>query len=152
MVHRVRSFIFNFKLIMIKKSLLTALVLLVGYSVFVALSPRVSTQAQHFYYNNLALAQRYLYQANKTSHAVIVGSSLASKIRVDSLAGFYNLALVGQGVHDGLRIVALAPVLPTDVYLETNMILVLPNSTFFSQNFSFLPRKLGEFWTVLHAD
>jgi hypothetical protein len=61
---------------------------------------------------------------------VILGSSLANKIAVEELPGFYNLALSGLSVYDGGAVLLSRKSLPKMVYIELNVIQRPENENF----------------------
>lgn len=118
---------------MIKKSLITALVLLGLHALFVHITH--IGNSQHIWQDNINKAQRFIYNTD-TSLSVIVGSSLSNRLIMDSLQGFYNLSLQGQNIYDGLAIILKKHQVPKKIYLEMNIILGVENRNFTGSLFS----------------
>ena len=109
---------------MIRKSLIFALLLLAGYSVFVErFAPSDWQASQHQWQENLIKAQRYVYSGAPPSAKMIVGSSLAQRLVMEELPGFANLSLGGQSIYDGLSILTHQSQFPRTAYIEMNMML-----------------------------
>ncbi len=114
----------------VPKCLITALVLMIAYSMIV---PRVmpkwktwQSQGQ----TNVIKAQRYLYDGGKYD-AVILGSSLCTRLADDSLPmEVCNLGFGGQGVQDGLKVIARRGYAPKLVAMEINFIFRPENRNF----------------------
>jgi len=120
---------------MIKKSLISGLIISIVYSVVIELNPELSFHP-HLWQGNLVKAQKYIYDDDNTSKEnILVGSSLSNRIVMDSLPGFYNLAFPGQSSYDGLRIIKNMNILPKNIYIETNFALREENEKFINSLF-----------------
>ena len=128
---------------MIKKTLLVFIILFALYSGIVLLNPKMGA-TQHQWQENVVKGEKYIYNTNDSIHSVILGSSLASRIVMDSLPGFYNLAFAGQGILDGLEILKSSGKYPKNIFIETNSILGEKDKGFITTLFSplsFYPKK-----------
>ena len=108
---------------MIKRTLITALLILVTYLIAVPLLLPTVQVEQHQLQENKIKAQNFIYNESDTIENVIVGSSLAARILTDSLDRFYNLSFSGLSTFEGLRIILEKEHLPKNIFIETNMIL-----------------------------
>jgi hypothetical protein len=118
---------------MIKKSLIAALVFLLLHALFSRITHLGNSQ--HIWQDNFNKAQRYIYSRDTTLN-VIVGSSLSNRLVMDSLPGFYNLALQGQNIYDGLAIIFRKGHIPPKVFIEMNITLGRENKSFTGSLFS----------------
>jgi hypothetical protein len=82
---------------------------------------------------NMINADQYIY-SNQTYKAVILGSSLANKMVVSALPGFYNLSLSGMSIYDGGAVLLSCKTIPKTVFIELNVI-QRPKNENFSQEF-----------------
>ncbi len=114
-------FIFSFDF-MIKNTFFVTILLSLLFTIFVLLKPKISS-SQHQLQNNINVAQKFLYEDSKNAKKIILGSSLAARLRMDSLKDFHNLSFGGLSVFDGLRVLRNTEFLPTHLYIETNLIL-----------------------------
>ncbi len=105
---------------MIKRIAITTLVLLFGYALVIHFHNDALNAGQYSEQRNIIKAERYLYGNTDTLQGVIVGSSLAERIDVDSMRGIYNLAFGGYGAQDGLKILLTKKTIPPLVFVETN--------------------------------
>jgi hypothetical protein len=105
---------------MIKRIAITTLVLLVGYTLVIHFNNNAVNAGQYNEQRNIITAERYLYGNTDTLMGVIVGSSLAERIDVDSIGGIYNLSFRGGGAQDGLKILLMKKKIPPLVFVETN--------------------------------
>ncbi|WP_221392576.1 hypothetical protein [Dyadobacter sp. NIV53] len=121
---------------MIKRTLITALLILSTYLIAVPLFLPTVQVEQHQLQENKIKAQNFIYNESDTIENVIVGSSLASRILTDSLDHFYNLSFSGLSTFEGLRILLKKEHLPKNIYIETNMILRGEDLEFTSSLFS----------------
>ncbi len=115
---------------MIKKTLISFLLLTALYIMGVRLMMPFPKAAQHQWQDNAIKAQDYLYQKGAGSRNVLVGSSLSCRILTDSLVNFTNLALNGQSIFDGLAIIDHKKELPVNVFIELNMVMRGENKIF----------------------
>lgn len=105
---------------MIKRIAITTIILLVGYTLVIHFHNNALNAGQYSGQRNIMKAERYLYGNTDTLKGVIVGSSLAERIVVDSMRGIYNLAFGGYGPQDGLKILLMKKKIPHYVFIETN--------------------------------
>ena|GEM_PF-1103017 len=117
---------------MIKKSLLTASVLIIAYWLYVTFVP-VNTRGQSFYQANSIRTEQFIFQ-EQICRKVIVGTSLSLMIFQDSLpSDFYNLSLAGMSTFDGLRMLQLSQKLPDYIFVEINGLLKKENPHYFQK-------------------
>jgi len=115
---------------MIKKTILTALVLFLGYSFFIkAIAPRWWQTSQHLWQDNIIKAQKFIYSDNPFNN-VIVGSSLSYLLLTDSLPNTFSLSFGGQSVFEGLNILVRSKNIPKCLFIEMNFILRPENKQF----------------------
>lgn len=109
---------------MIKKTILTALLLFALYTIYVAkFAPNWWHASQHLWQDNIIKAQKFLYNESDTIENVIVGSSLSTRFLNDSLSKTYNLSFAGQSIFDGLKILSYKPDIPKNIFIEMNVVL-----------------------------
>jgi hypothetical protein len=136
---------------MIKKTLLVFTALFVIYNIIVILNPKMSVTQQQWQ-DNVVKGEKYIYDESDSLTSVIIGSSLARRIVMDSLPHFYNLAFAGQGCFDGLEILAHKKNLPKTIYIEINTILTEPNKEFTTSLFAPLPFNIKKYFVSLRSD
>lgn len=112
---------------MIKKAIGFTIFLLFLWGVYINYQP--FSYSQHQWQGNIIRAEKFIYDMDSIDN-LIVGSSLAKRIEMDSLSNFYNLSFSGQGIFDGLNILRNKRNLPCNVFVETNFILRDENSNF----------------------
>jgi hypothetical protein len=108
---------------MVKRSILFTLLLLVLYGGYISLF-KVSPESQQQFQMNTVKEENYMYTDSLKNADVILGTSMAAKIRVDMLPkNIYSLALGGQSVLDGIDLVENAGGHPKYVFIEQNSIM-----------------------------
>lgn len=114
-----RLSIFSFKHFVFK-SVAVALLLSVFYILIIQVrQPKVSfSQNQH--QANMIFAQNFIYLENKPSK-VIVGSSMATRMKFKPSENVYNLAFGGGGPLSGLEIIRKSGFVPEAIYIESNV-------------------------------
>lgn len=112
---------------MIKKSIIFATFLLICWGLFINYKP--FSLSQHQWQDNVISAEKFIFDIDSIDN-LIIGSSLARRLQMDSLPDFYNLSLGGQSIFDGLNILRNKNNLPKNVYIETNVIVRGENSNF----------------------
>jgi hypothetical protein len=105
---------------MIRRIAITTLILLAGYTLVIHFHNNSRNAGQYSEQRNIIKAERYLYGNTDTLKGVIVGSSLAERLVVDSIHGIYNLSFGGYGAQDGLKILLTKKKIPPFVFIETN--------------------------------
>lgn len=123
---------------MIKKSLLTCILLLSLHAAVVWLQPQMGMATQQWQ-DNIVKAQTFLY--DETADTVMVGTSLSGRIIRDSIPTVRSVAFNGCAVEDGLRIVSHKAKLPRYILVETNLLFREGNDELVSRlTMGFLPR------------
>src|SRR5262249_7428133 len=123
---------------------------LLGYSMMLSFSPELSaSQAQ--WQQNLHKAERFLYTDDKPK-AVIVGTSLAARLRLERVAGYENVSFSGLSIFDGLSVLRHKDKLPSVVYIETNGLLRTSDRNFSETLFAPVPFLLRRRVMALRAD
>ncbi len=84
-----------------------------------ATKPKV-TFTQNQYQANIIFAQDFIYRHPKPSR-VIVGSSMATRMKFDKGEDVYNLALGGGGPLTGLEIIRKSGYIPEAIFIESNI-------------------------------
>lgn len=102
---------------MIRKSLLTAFILLLLHALVVYIYPVSSTQYSS--QENTIKAQQFIYGGAHKD--IIIGSSLSNRLVMDSLRGISNLSFSGNSIFDGLSILNHSGLTPRTVFIETNI-------------------------------
>lgn len=106
---------------MIKKTILLCFILLLGYTlVVVFVSDPNKYVSEHQWQDNQIKAQNYIYSNTDSIENIIIGSSLADRIEMGYLPGYYNLSLGGLGVFDGLEVITHEKAYPKRIYIEMN--------------------------------
>ena len=105
------------------RSLLAALVFLGAYYVWLRLLPGAVAVPQGINQDNVIKMQEYLYATAGHCPTVIVGSSLAAKLRPQALPpSVCNLALRGQSVFEGFELMRRAGQAPRLILVEINVL------------------------------
>ena len=108
---------------MIKRTILTTIILFVSYTLFVIYAPKWWYASQNQWQNNLIKAQKFIYNQNDSIQNLIIGSSLSSRLIYENLPNTYNLSFVGQSIFDGLKLVVNKPTPPKNIFIEMNFVL-----------------------------
>jgi hypothetical protein len=107
--------------LMIKKILIVASFLFVGYTIFIY-ARKPSHISQNQWQANMVRMQDFQY-GNYTAKYVVVGTSLANRVFLfDTPEDYYNLALDGGTIYDGLEIISKKKTMPEWILIETNTI------------------------------
>lgn len=121
---------------MIRKSIITVLLLCIIYSVIAYLNLDSEIRPLNQRQGNLVKCQEYVFQDSATAKYVITGSSMSYRLRQTFLPpGYYNLALGGHSSFLGLELVNRSPDLPKVVFVEMNTIVRSINSSFVDEIF-----------------
>jgi hypothetical protein len=105
-----------------KKTLITAFLFLAVYAYLVQRAvPNGFNAVQSQWARNIVHAQDYIY-GDLVPNKVIVGTSLSSRIVMDSLDRVYNFSFDGQSVLDGLQLLLLKNTVPKEIYIEVNLL------------------------------
>lgn len=108
---------------MIKKTLVTFLILFCAYTVIVTyVADPNHAVSEHQWQDNQIKTQTYLFSENDSINAIIVGSSLSERLHMNMLPHFYNLGLLGLGPIDGLSTIQAKGKFPKYIFIETNHI------------------------------
>jgi hypothetical protein len=108
---------------MVLKSFLFTGLLLVCFSFWLSFNSSTKRVGQNQWQDNVIKAQNYIYAKSQNNLKVVVGSSLSSRLVMDSLpANYCNLAFGGQSLFDGLKIIEKVNSKPLAVYIETNFL------------------------------
>jgi hypothetical protein len=110
---------------MVKRALVITLSLLVFYAAFVVIfQKKITRTGQNQYDRNVVKAEEYLFEDGQQADVLILGSSMASRLVVDSLPGdYFNLAMAGMSIFDGLSLLEKSARKPKVVVIETNVVL-----------------------------
>ncbi len=109
---------------MIWKSILTTLLLLTAYTLFIryggtAISRTAQTTAQR----NIVKAEEFLYEDSNHYDTLIVGSSMSERLHSERLApNCYNLSFSGLSSLDGLYLIQASGHAPKVLFVEINTI------------------------------
>lgn len=122
---------------MIRRSLLVALLLVLGYMLFLRTVKVDWDTTQHLANGNRIKAERFVFAGADSFHTVIVGSSLAYRIDLDSFPpGTANLGFGGMSVHDGLELIVRSGKRPRLVLIESNILFRETDKTFMDALFA----------------
>lgn len=107
---------------MIKKTILSAFILLALYiGLTEIIKPRTQV-SQHQWQDNSIKAENFIYNRDDSCESVIVGSSLSCRFVMDSLRNYRNLAFNGQSIFEGLHILNQRKNLPKNIFIEVNVL------------------------------
>jgi hypothetical protein len=130
---------------MLRKIIFVALILTVGYAVFVSsFAPKWWNASQNQWQTNVIKAQNFIFGNTDSAVNVIIGTSLSCRLIIDSLPKTYNLSFSGQSIYDGLNILVHKDKLPPKIFIEMNVALSKENKDFTSTINSpvlFYPKK-----------
>ena len=118
---------------MIKKTVITFLIISTLYSIFWILHTPKTIIAQEHWQENQITAQNYLYGNLDSVENLIIGTSLSRALIMDSLPGFFNLSLNGELPFQGLEVMEKKGVYPKRVFIETNRIFSWFNRGLFNE-------------------
>lgn len=108
---------------MIRRALLTALLLVAGYAVFLRVVHVDWDTTQHLANGNRIKAEKFIYAPTDSFRTVIVGSSLAYRLNLDSFpARTINLGFAGRSIYDGMELIVRSSKRPELVLVETNIL------------------------------
>lgn len=121
---------------MIKRSFIVFILLAAAYALFLKLVNVDWDTTQHLANGNRIKAEGYVFGPDDTSATVIVGSSLAYRIELDSLPeGTSNLGFGGLSIYDGLQLINRAGKSPARVLIESNVLFREPDKQFLNALF-----------------
>lgn len=118
---------------MILRSLLVTVLLFACWSVLVSMLPADLGWEAPLWNENLEAGQDFLYgDPPGAADIVVLGTSLADRLPLDSLAGrkVYPLTFGGQGVLDGLALLEATESVPGILLIETNLVNNPANESF----------------------
>jgi len=105
----------------ILKTLIAALVLFVGYNLFLRYAHPVPGPGQQQWQKNTILMQDYV-DYHQGDPVVIVGTSLSARLYNSILPkGYYNLSLAGGSIYEGLSVIMHTPKKPKYLFIESNI-------------------------------
>lgn len=134
---------------MIKKSIIFTIFLLVCWGFFI--NNRPFSLSQHQWQDNIISAEKFIFDLDSIDN-LIVGTSLARRVRMDSLPNYYNLSFGGLSIFDGLNILRNKNNLPKNVFIETNLISGSENKNFKKIISSSILNSLKESSNVFRTD
>ena len=122
---------------MIRRSLLVALVLALGYALFLRVVKVDWDTTQHLANGNRIKAEKFIFAAPDSFRTVIIGSSLAYLFDLDSFpARTANLGFAGMSIYDGAELILRSGKRPSVVLLETNILFRKPDAAFLDALFA----------------
>lgn len=108
---------------MIYKSILVFLALVLMYSLFVQALPIKKFEPINQNQGNIVSKEEFIFNKSKTSDYLIVGSSLAYRMKNNMLPdNYWNLAQGGGTIFKGLDLINQSPNRPKTILIETNII------------------------------
>ncbi|GAB2800557.1 hypothetical protein GCM10027275_53250 [Rhabdobacter roseus] len=112
---------------MLKKSLLTALVLLVGYELLMRRVDAWWSTGQNAPQSSVVRAHDFIYATEPYDNIMVgssIGNRITSKVPKDSLPpSFYNLSFGGQSIFDGMLILQNMGYRPKRLFVEMNVLM-----------------------------
>jgi len=90
---------------------------------------------QNQYQSNVIFAQNFLYAEVKPSQ-VIVGSSMATRMKFEKSEDVYNLAFGGGAPLTGLEIIRQSGFVPKVIFIESNVFTMMSNEVFLEKLFT----------------
>lgn len=122
---------------MIRRSILVALLLAIGYMGFLHWVRVDWDTTQHLANGNRIKAERFIHAPAGSCPAVITGSSLAYRLDLDSFPpGTVNLGFGGMSIHDGLALIERSGKRPERVLIESNILFRDVDGTFMDALFA----------------
>lgn len=123
---------------MIRKALLTTILLLLAYSLFITVFRHdIRRTAQTVEQRNTVTAEEFLYENEAQADTIVVGSSMSYRLLFDSLPGhaghYHNLAMGGMASVDGLNLITQSGHRPKLVLVEINTLDRTPDTTFLNK-------------------
>jgi len=111
----------------IKKTIILSIVIFIAYNVLLLLKHPVTGPGQHQWQKNRILIEDYV-DYHEGVPVVIVGTSLSARLYPSLLpSGYFNLALAGESIFDGLEIVKKSTKKPEYILVETNIFYKKPD-------------------------
>lgn len=108
---------------MIKRSFFLFLLLASAYALFLRVVDVDWDTTQHLANGNRIKAENYVFGPDDPDATVIVGSSLAYRIELDSMPErTHNLGFGGLSIYDGLQLINRAGKTPARVLIESNVL------------------------------
>ena len=133
-------------------SFLAAVVFLGVYHVWLRVLPGAVAVPQGINQDNVIKMQEYLYSTAGRCPTVILGSSLAAKLRPQALPpDVCNLALRGQSVYEGFELMRRAGQTPRLILLEINVLDRAPSRGTIEELFSPALHPLRRWYPGLQA-
>lgn len=121
---------------MIRRSLFVFLALALVYSLFLRFIGVDWDTTQHLANGNRIKAERFAFDKSADGGTVIVGSSLAYRLVLDSFPrGTANLGFGGLSIYDGLELIRRSGRKPERVLVETNILFREPDRAFLNALF-----------------
>lgn len=136
---------------MICRSFIVLIILFAGYTAYINNRPGLSV-SQHQWQDNNIRAENYIYAEPDSFRHVIIGSSLASRLNMDSLPGYFNLSFGGQSIFDGLGIIRSSNKIPKTILIETNIFIKKEKDGFAQSFFEPLGYYGKKFFLSLRSD
>ena len=120
---------------MIRQTLICTGLMLVIYSIgIVVFQGQIKRTGQTVEQRNIVKAEDFLYEQSQQADTLIVGSSMSTRLLVDSLPGhYYNLAFEGLSSVDGLRLIARTNLIPRLLLIEINTLDREPDTMFIAK-------------------
>ncbi len=106
-----------------------------AYSAFIFLyQSHIKRTAQTIEQRNVVKAEEFIYEEDQQADTIIAGSSMSSRLIIDSLPGnYYNLALEGMSPVDGIRLITVMNHPPRLLLIEANTLDRLPDKGFIAK-------------------
>lgn len=127
------------------------LIVTAAYGVFMAVKKPIWMEyPEHQWHGNLIKVEKFLTQEHTSN--VLVGSSLSNRIDMTTLGeDWFNLALDGQSVYDGLATIKLKELKPKRVFVEINVIDRFANQYFHETLSNPFKRKTNAVLPIFNA-
>ena len=105
---------------MVKKSIFIFFVFFCFYTLYIHFHKDISA-VQNQNQQNIVKTENYFYSDTIIKN-VIIGSSLAARLKTDSLPNTFNLSFAGLSILDGLALIQSSKKYPEKILVETNVL------------------------------
>ena len=138
---------------MIKKALISALAIILIYSLSISLIRPNESMGHTQKQENIIAVQKYIYGKGRETDYVIVGSSLGARLDHENLPQeYWNLSLRGKSIFEGLEIIKQSVEKPEIVMIEMNFIHRKGDQNFLNEIYKPIPFVLKKYFPILREE
>lgn len=138
---------------MIKKAIISTIAITLAYTLVIVFVQPTNIKGNTQKQVNVISVQKYIYEKNRETDYVIVGSSLGARISQENLPQkFWNLSLNGKSVFEGLEIVRQSSEKPRVVMIETNLIHRKGDHNFLKEIYKPIPFALKKYIPITREE